>query len=451
MNRIYVLDTSVLLQEPQALFRFAENDVVIPAAVLEELDAKKRSSDIVGYHAREVARLLDGLREKGRLHDGVVLPQGGTLKIELNHRAMDTLRDFFLDTTADHRILAVAYNLQQEEKIKANGKEVVLVSQDALMRIKADALNVTSEAFLSERVAVAADDFYSGVLTLEVLPEWIDRLYREGKLDLGTFAKAEEGIRAFDLFPHQFVVLKDRLGSSQSAVGRIDGKVEWLERLPQTAEEEVWGVRGRNLRQRMAFTLLLDPDIPLVTIAGKAGTGKTLLSLAAALYQVEDLHRYHRLIVMRPIVPLGKDIGYLPGEKEEKLKPWMQPIYDNLEYVFNVTHRGDLEKILSGIHSIQIEALTYIRGRSLPQQFILVDEAQNLTKHEVKTLATRAGEGSKLVLVGDPEQIDHPYLDRWTNGLVYAAERMKASPLAGHVKLERGERSPLAQAAADWL
>jgi PhoH-like ATPase len=210
-------------------------------------------------------------------------------------------------------------------------------------------------------------------------------------------------------------------------------------------------VKARNVQQKMAFELLLNDDIPLVTLTGKAGTGKTLLSLAAGLLKIEDEDKYQKLLVARPVVPMGKDIGFLPGEKEEKLRPWMQPIYDNLEYLFHTKKPGDLDRILQGMGSIQVEALTYIRGRSIPEQFIIIDEAQNLTKHEVKTIITRVGEASKIVLMGDPEQIDHPYLDESNNGLTYVVEKFKDHAISGHVRLEKGERSPLAQLAAQIL
>jgi PhoH-like ATPase len=245
-------------------------------------------------------------------------------------------------------------------------------------------------------------------------------------------------------------VLKDELNPSISALGKLDGEGKSLEMLVND-EDPIWGIKARNVQQRMATELLLREDIPLVTMTGKAGTGKTLLALAAGLLQIEDWQKYKKLLVARPIVPLGKDIGYLPGEKEEKLRPWMQPIYDNLEYLFNTKKPGDLDKILAGMGSIQVEALTYIRGRSIPGQFIIIDEAQNLTKHEVKTILTRVGEGSKIVLMGDPEQIDHPYLDESNNGLTYVVEMFKNQKLAGHIKLEKGERSVLAQLAADLL
>jgi PhoH-like ATPase len=244
--------------------------------------------------------------------------------------------------------------------------------------------------------------------------------------------------------------MKDELGGSSSAVGIADKTGKVLKRLVFD-DEHVWGIRPRNVQQTMALELLLREDIPLVTLIGKAGTGKTLLALAAGLLQTEDLGIYKKLVVARPIVPVGKDIGYLPGEKEEKLKPWMQPIFDNLEFLFNAKKPGELEAILAGIGSIQVEALTYIRGRSIPDQFIIIDEAQNLTRHEVKTLLTRVGEGSKIVLMGDPEQIDHPYLDSLNNGLAYVVERFKGQPISGSVKLLKGERSGLAQLAADLL
>src|SRR5690606_19221122 len=219
----------------------------------------------------------------------------------------------------------------------------------------------------------------------------------------------------------------------------------------QAVTDQVWGIKPRNVQQKMALELLLRKDIPLITLIGKAGTGKTLLSLAAGLLQTEDLRIYNKLLVARPVIPVGKDIGFLPGEKEEKLKPWMQPIYDNLEYLFNAKKPGELDRILAGMGSIQVEALTYIRGRSIPDQFIIIDEAQNLTRHEIKTILTRVGEGSKIVLMGDPEQIDHPYLDEYNNGLIYILESFKEEPAAGHIKFVKGERSGLAQLAADLL
>ncbi|MBC8079247.1 MAG: PhoH family protein, partial [Gorillibacterium sp.] len=250
--------------------------------------------------------------------------------------------------------------------------------------------------------------------------------------------------------PHEFIILKDEMGTTKSALLKADRDGKMLEPL-HMCNEAVWGISARNAQQRMAFELLLNDEIPLVTMTGKAGTGKTLLTLAAGLMKAEDEHRYKKLLIARPVVPMGKDIGYLPGEKDEKLRPWMQPIYDNLEFLFDTKKSGDIDKILAGMGSIQVEALTYIRGRSIPGQFIIIDEAQNLSRHEVKTIVSRVGEGSKIVLLGDPEQIDHPYLDALSNGLTHVVEKFKNQSVSGHITLEKGERSHLAQLAADLL
>lgn len=299
-----------------------------------------------------------------------------------------------------------------------------------------------AEDFLNDRV-VDHDEIYSGYKDIFMNKERFASFYKNKQISV-------KELQQHQVYPNQFVLMKDELGGSSSAVGMTDKKGETVKRLVFD-DEHVWGIRPKNVQQTMALELLLREDIPLVTLIGKAGTGKTLLALAAGLLQTEDLGIYKKLIVARPIVPVGKDIGYLPGEKEEKLKPWMQPIFDNLEFLFNAKKPGELEAILAGIGSIQVEALTYIRGRSIPDQFIIIDEAQNLTRHEVKTLLTRVGEGSKIVLMGDPEQIDHPYLDSLNNGLAYVVERFKEQTVSGSVKLVKGERSGLAQLAADLL
>ncbi|MGV4320496.1 PhoH family protein [Bacillus mojavensis] len=442
MSKIYVLDTNVLLQDPNAIFSFEENEVVIPAVVLEEVDSKKRYMDEVGRNARHVSKLIDALRLKGRLHEKVRLDTGGTLRIELNHRSFHQLQEIFIEKTNDNRILAVAKNLSLEEETKEDGRPVILVSKDVLVRVKADAIGLLAEDFLNDRV-VDNDEMYSGYKDLYINQQLFSSFY--GKKQISV-----QDMKQHAFYPNQFALMKDELGGSSSAVGIADKTGTVLKRLVFD-DEHVWGIRPRNVQQTMALELLLREDIPLVTLIGKAGTGKTLLALAAGLLQTEDLGIYKKLVVARPIVPVGKDIGYLPGEKEEKLKPWMQPIFDNLEFLFNAKKPGELEAILAGIGSIQVEALTYIRGRSIPDQFIIIDEAQNLTRHEVKTLLTRVGEGSKIVLMGDPEQIDHPYLDSLNNGLAYVVERFKGQPISGSVKLLKGERSGLAQLAADLL
>ncbi|MFJ5622247.1 PhoH family protein [Peribacillus loiseleuriae] len=442
MNKIYVLDTNVLLQDPYAIFSFEDNQVIIPAVVLEELDSKKRYMDEIGRNARQVSKLIDGFREKGKLHHGIPLHNGGELRIELNHRSFHELQEIFIEKTNDNRILAVAKNLSLEEQTKKNGKSVILVSKDTLVRVKADAIGLLSQDFLNDRV-VELDHIYSGFQEILVSRELLNQFYGKGSLLVSSITKET-------LHPNQFILMKDILGTSASAVALVDFTGKTARKLIFD-EDHIWGIKARNVQQIMAMEILLRSDIPLVTLIGKAGTGKTLMALAAGLMQTEDLGRYKKLLVARPIVPVGKDIGYLPGEKEEKLRPWMQPIFDNLEYLFNTKKPGELDAILAGMSSIEVEALTYIRGRSIPDQFIIIDEAQNLTKHEVKTILTRVGERSKIVLMGDPEQIDHPYLDEYNNGLTYVVEKFKEQQIAGHVKLIKGERSGLAQLAATLL
>ncbi|PWW17403.1 PhoH-like ATPase [Cytobacillus oceanisediminis] len=442
MSKIYVLDTNVLLQDPNSIFSFEDNDVVIPAVVLEEVDSKKRYMDEIGRNARQVSRLIDGMRETGKLHEKIPLENGGSLRIELNHRSFQQLQEIFVEKTNDNRILAVAKNLSLEEETKENGRTVILVSKDALVRVKADAIGLISEDFLSDRV-VENDHLYPGFLEVYIGLDILNRFYDKGELPLSDVAN-------HPFYPNQFLVMKDALGSSSSALGVVDKNGKKVKKLIFDYDH-IWGIKPRNVQQTMALELLLRNDLPLVTLIGKAGTGKTLLALASGLMQTEDYGQYKKLLVARPIVPVGKDIGFLPGEKEEKLRPWMQPIYDNLEYLFNVKKPGELDAILAGMGSIEVEALTYIRGRSIPDQFIIIDEAQNLTKHEVKTILTRVGEGSKIVLMGDPEQIDHPYLDAYNNGLTYVVEKFKDQIISGHVKLVKGERSGLAQLAADLL
>jgi len=442
MRKIYVLDTNVLLHDPLALYAFEDNEVIIPSIVLEEIDTKKRLADEIGRNARFVSRELDRIRASGRLDQGVVLERGGVLKVEMNHRLFVRVQELFGEMTNDNRILAVALNYRIEEQEKESPRPVVLVSKDVLVRVKADILGIMAEDYLTDRIGPDTDR-YPGYVTLQVHPGIIDDFYNQRSLNAGQLGDAL-------LLPNEFVILRDSLGTSKSALLKVSPDGRTLTSL-HFGNDPVWGITARNTQQRMALELLLNDDIPLVTLSGRAGTGKTLITLAAGLMKVEDEHKYKKLLIARPVVPMGKDIGYLPGEKEEKLRPWMQPIYDNLEYLFDTKKSGDLDKILMGLGSIQVEALTYIRGRSIPGQFIIIDEAQNLSKHEVKTIVSRVGENSKIVLLGDPEQIDHPYLDAQSNGLTYLIEQFKHEGISGHVTLEKGERSRLAQLAADKL
>lgn len=443
MKKVYILDTNVLLHDPNAILNFEDNQVVIPAVVLEEMDSKKRNQDELGRNARAVARLLDKLRLKGPLHDGVALDNGGTVKVELNHQSFTHLHDMFGEMSNDNRIIAVAFNYLEEERTKEHPRPVIVVSKDTLLRIKADVLGLTAQDYLNDRI-VSRNDMYTGNMIVHVHPSIIDDFYSSRSLAV------EELKLQMTVCPNEFLILKDEFGSSKSAILKVSSDGKTVEPL-FLSNEPVWGISARNVQQRMALELILNDDIPLVTLTGKAGTGKTLLALAAALMKVEDERKYKKLLIARPVVPMGNDIGFLPGEMDEKLRPWMQPIYDNLEFLFDTKKTGDIDKILAGLGSIQVEALTYIRGRSIPNQFIIIDEAQNLSKHEVKTIISRIGEGSKIVLVGDPDQIDHPYLDAMSNGLTYTVDRFKEQAISGHVTLERGERSSLAQLAADLL
>ncbi|MGF7059362.1 PhoH family protein [Brassicibacter mesophilus] len=444
MKKIFVLDTSVLLEDPSSIFSFENNDVIIPTVVLEEIDGKKRLGDELGRNARRVSRILDKLRETGKLQEGVKLESGGSLRIELNHKHIESVKEFFSEITNDNRILAVALNLQKEEYENNSGAQVILVSRDVLVRVKADALGILAQDYLKGKI-VQLDDMYLGYQMVATRPEVIDEIYANGYLD-----SINNKIPNIYFYPNQFFILKDEYGSSKSAIVIYNNDKNELELL-KFSERDAWGIRARNAQQKMALELLLNDEVPLVTLTGRAGTGKTLLALASGLLKTEELGLYKKLLVARPVVPMGKEIGFLPGDKDDKLRPWIQPIYDNLDYIFGTYKKGNVQDILIGLKKVEVEALTFIRGRSIPNQFIIIDEAQNLTKHEVKTIVSRVGEGSKIVLVGDPEQIDHPYLDSTSNGLTYLVEKFKSYKEAGHVNLVKGERSRLAQLAADIL
>jgi PhoH-like ATPase len=437
MKKNYVLDTNVLLYDPQAIFRFEDNDVVIPIYVIEEVDQFKRESSERGRNARTVARLLDGLRERGSLAQGVALDTKGSLKIAIP--AKRPILTTALDHSAqDQAILQTAIDVRD-----ASPAPTIFVTMDSNLRIRADALGLAAETY--ENLRVEVDQLDSGVMSLDVDGSVVDLFFQEGSVPPPA---------GHDLYPNVCVLLRDRSAPSHSALGRYDGPRDRITPL-RVPREGVMGIRPRNKEQTYALDLLLDDSIRLVTLVGKAGTGKTLLALAGGLKRTVEDGAYLRLLVSRPVMPLGRDIGYLPGDIDEKLNPWMQPIFDNLEFLFSTGSgrgrepRGFAELLETG--QIQVEPLTYIRGRSLPQQYVIVDEAQNLTPHEVKTIVTRCGEGTKIVLTGDPFQIDNPYVDAATNGLTYAANRMHAEALVGHIVLTKGERSPLANLAAAKL
>jgi len=360
--------------------------------------------------------------------------------VQLKHESPQHLPEDLDPHKPDNQVIALTLQLKEEHP----STPVILVSKDINVRVKADALNLAAQDYETDKVVVNEDDLYSGMTTLEVTPEEIDDFYKSS-----VFAPGNG-----HLFCNQFVHFKSLNGTNQTALGRFDAEKQQILALTPI-KKEIWGIQPKNLGQRLAFDILLDDRIALVTMTGRAGTGKTLLALAAGLHKVLDQHRYRRLLVTRPVIPMGKDVGFLPGDKDEKLRPWMQPIYDNLEYLMSGMYKeqtaADMLRHIQDKGIFEVEALTYIRGRSIPQQFIIVDEAQNLTPHEVKTIVSRAGEGTKIVLTGDPNQIDHPYLDFRSNGLCYAVEKFKGNPIAGHVTLTKGQRSELAELAAQLL
>lgn len=443
MKKNFVLDTNVLLHDPRSIFGFEDNDVVIPIQVIEEIDNFKRDLSTLGRNARQVSRTLDDFRLQGKLGEGVAIgPDKGRIRVlawdgKLPHRPGDS-------HSTDDRILAVALELLEKEP----SLPTVFVTKDTNLRIRADALGLHAVDYDVEGLE-ALDDLWSGVSEVDVSPEEVNDFYSTGSI---PWAGEGEGDPPP---PNAFVVLRDRTNPQHSAVGKYSAAKQAFVQLIKSPKEGVWGIRPRNKEQSFALDLLLNDDVRLVTIVGKAGTGKTLLAIAAGLQKTMEEAVYQKLLVSRPIFPLGRDIGYLPGSVEEKLNPWMQPIFDNVEYLMNLSRsekkagRGYHELLDLGI--LEIEPLTYIRGRSIPNQFIIVDEAQNLTPHEVKTIITRVGDGTKIVLTGDPYQIDNPYVDQTNNGLVHVVNRFKQERLAGHITMSKGERSPLAELAANLL
>lgn len=435
-RKTFVIDTNVLVHDPAAITKFKDNDVVITLAVLEELDGLKRHADEVGKNAREVIRYIDSLKaeENGDLHRGVVLPEGPKVRVHLSVRP-EKVEGFPLPLDRNSNKLLLTAHL-----LKEGGENVVIVSKDFVTRVKAEAMDLQSQDY--ESLKTSYEELYKGLRKIEAAKRDIDQFYKDG-----TLPTLGEGFR-----PNEFALLTSPENSS--AVCKYSDKSKKLEPLIQISRD-IWGIQPLNIEQRCAIDLLLRDDIHLVTLIGPAGTGKTLLALACGMRKVFDDNVYSRILISRPIVPLGKDIGYLPGTKEEKLYHWMQPIYDNLEFLCSTTNgegngAAALEFIMES-KKIEMEAVTYIRGRSLPKMYMIIDEAQNLTPHEVKTIISRAGKGTKVILTGDPTQIDNPYLDKDSNGLTYCVNRFKNQRIFGHMFLEKTERSELASIAAEVL
>lgn len=477
--RHFVVDTNVLLHDPSALFVFQEHEVIIPIVVIEELDRFKRDEGDRGRNARECIRHLDRLRKMGRLADGVrwgeaaetngrdkpitAMPpttdKTGVIRIEVGEFPRPPM---IKEDKADNHIIACA--LGTAERLKGTGEEVVFVTKDLNARIKADALGLATEDF--ENKKVDAEKLYTGSMTIDVEGDLIDELYRDRLLPLDRIEAqlrytGEDGVtRRRTVYANQFVQLRDADDENHTGLARRLADTDHL--IPVTGPRKpTFGILPRNLQQTMALDLLMDEEVRMVTLLGSAGTGKTLMAVAAGMAKVFNEERYDKMLVARPIMPMGRDIGYLPGSKDDKLGAWMQPIFDNVGYLLS-TRSGPMQHAESQTTEQRInklvesgklvmEPLTYIRGRSIPHQFMIVDEAQNLTPHEVKTIASRIGEGTKLVLTGDIGQIDNPYLDQASNGLSYAIERMKGLRIVGHVTMTKSERSELASLAASLL
>jgi PhoH-like ATPase len=439
MKKIFVLDTNVLLHNSAALLSFTDNEVVLPIEVIEELDEFKKDHDEKGRNAREAIRGLDRFRRKGKLGNGVATEGGGLIKIIANIDLSHAVRELGLSPDiVDNRILMTAYVLQRQEK------KVIFVSKDINARVKADAIGIKAMDFEKEKIDF--DRLYTGWRKIKTTKEKIDNFYTHGITG--------EGMPA-DFMPNEFALLSDSENEKHTALARYSHEKKRFQHI-KYGGKEIWSVKPRNKEQVMAQELLCDDSVRLVTLVGTAGTGKTLLALAAGLKKVLQDATYDKMLISRPIMPLGRDIGYLPGTKEEKLENWMEPIFDNLEFILSMhrkKQRGRFKTVedLLDTGLLQLEALTYMRGRSIPKQFIIIDEAQNLTPHEIKTVITRTGNYAKMVLTGDPYQIDNPYLDSSSNGLTYCVEKMKKQPMFGHVTLTSSERSELASIAAQVL
>jgi PhoH-like ATPase len=438
MKKTYIVDTNVLVHDPQALFKFEDNELIVPIYVLEEIDKFKRDTTERGRNAREVARLFDALREEhGSLAQGIPVNGQGTLRVFAP--ATRPRLSIALDpSSGDHAIIQTAIDIRDGQP----DRPTIFITMDVNLRIRADALGLKTQAY--ENQSVEPDALETGVRELDVTEAQMGEFFAKGQLT----ADAES------LYPNVCVHLRQDSNNQRSALGRVDVTGKLIRKL-LSPREGVMGIRARNKEQSFAMDLLLDNNVRCVTLVGIAGTGKTLLALAAGLSLSVVDGTYSRLLVSRPVIPLGRDLGYLPGDVNEKMGPWMKPIFDNLEYLLiggGSRRRGvpDIDALVSG-GQIEIEPLAYIRGRSLPQQYVIVDEAQNLTPHEVKTVITRCAEGTKIVLTGDPFQIDNPYVDSATNGLSVVADRLRGEPLVGHVVLRKGERSDLANLAAKRL
>ena len=434
-KKTYVLDTSVYLTDASAIHSFANNDIVIPLKVLEEIDKHKTRQDGVGAQARSIIRIFDGLREKGSLYKGVRLGKGKGIISCKPYDSAD-IPESFDKNSPDNQIIGVALT---ERRLNPKRK-VIVVSRDINMRVKCDALGIPAEEYVAGKVVGNTTDLYTGFTKYLVDDQVIDQFY-EGK---DVFVDRDD----IKLFPNQYVMLVSNANEKKTALSRFKDYSKPLFRVFDGKGWD-WVITPRNKEQSFALDLLLDEDVPIVTLIGKAGSGKTLAAISAGLQQVLEGRTYKRLIVSRPVQPMGRDIGYLPGTMEEKMRPWLAPIRDNMQFLMG-NDKIMMEEYMSN-GTVEIEALTYIRGRSISNAYIIVDEAQNLSRHELKTIITRVGEDTKIILTGDIEQIDNVYIDETSNGLTYAVEKFKTAEIAGHITLQKGERSKVATLAARIL
>lgn len=434
----YILDTNVLLHDARALFQFGNNNVIIPITVIEEIDGFKKDMSERGRNARHASRIIDDLRRLGSLIKGVKLNNGGSLYVKISsNKSLTMIPDDFQNKKRDTFLFAIALELKNKQKIPT-----ILVTKDVYLRIKADALNIAVSDYESDQVNI--EELYAGYTEHFAKSKNIQDLKNNQPIPV-----------EFNLMPNQYVVMKDDKNEENIALGRYDKHQGKIVPLVQMANTIYCRITSRNREQAFALDALLNDSIEFVTLLGKAGTGKTLLAVAASVYKTVDENVYNRILVSRPTFPLGQNIGYLPGTVEEKLTPWMYPIADNVELIMH-SNNGEKHKIKSFKELVEmgilvIEPLTFIRGRSIHNQYLIVDEAQNLTPHEIKTIITRVGEGTKIILTGDPYQIDNPYIDSSSNGLSHVVDKFKNQSITAHITLSKGERSAISELAANLL
>ncbi len=435
----YVLDTTILLYDAQAIYNFGVSNVIIPIPVIEAIDHFKRDLSEIGRSARQASRILDTLRQKAPVTSGIKLETGGKLYVRISSgSATQRLPDELRDRNRDNLILAIALDVKEH----SGGVPTIFVSKDINLRIKADALGLIVQDYESDKVDI--EELYSGFRVLDTQLSDIQQFKETGSIQVDA-----------ELYPNQYISLQVKGDPQHVALGRYDAVQKRIVRLHTEGRDGMWRISPRNTEQICAMDALLNDEIQLVTLVGKAGTGKTLLAVAASLFKTVDENIYSRILVSRPTLPMGKDIGFLPGTIEEKLTPWMYPIVDNVELIMRKDNRSSRHirgfKELVDMGILVIEPLTYIRGRSIHNQYLILDEAQNLTPHEIKTIITRVGDGTKIVVTGDPYQIDNPYIDSSSNGLTYVVERFKNQEIAAHVTFTKGERSKLSELAANLL